>query len=388
MTDPMRILMIHPEGNVNNNPTLSELVHELCERGARVTVLSQTRDHPQVSTHPNMQLRLHGVSRSLLLRNFLRRVTALSLLRLLVLPMLPKPPADFVLGIDRDGIILASLLATCLRAPYALASFEIFFAAEVGCAYKAPEIKACRDIQFALVQDPLRGERLMEENRIPRERLLYAPVAGCGVRTGRAGFLRQKLGISETTKIALSLGSTADWTLVPEILETTRDWPQDWCLVVHHRYGQTGELEQCVEEMGAHNVYFSSEGHLPAKDLGVLLGDADVGLGFYKATFDDRYTGANLGYLGFASGKLSTYLQFGVPVLSNDIGPYSDAITEHGVGYRVSEVGEIARTLSRIPPRSPEKAERCRHFFSEHLDAAITLPPVVDRMIEVVTRRA
>jgi glycosyltransferase involved in cell wall biosynthesis len=384
----MRVLVLHLEGNVNNNPTLAELVHDLCERGALVTVLSLTKDHPQESTHPNMQIRLLGRTPGWLLRNLLRRVTAISLLRPLVLSMLPKLSADFLLGVDGDGIILAYLLAPRLQAPYAMVSFEIFFAGEIGRARKALEIQACRDIRFALVQDPLRGEKLTQENGIPAERLLYVPVAGRGVRKGRLGFLRQKLGIAETTRIALSIGSTSSWTLVPSILETTPDWPRDWCLVIHDRYGEIGGLGQRIAEMGARNVFLSSEGHLPSEDLGVLLGDADIGLGFYKATFDDPYTGGNLKYLGFASGKISTYLQFGVPVLSNDIGPYSDAIIEHGVGYRVSEVGEIARTLSRIPPRAPEIAERCRRFFSEYLDAGKTVPPVVDRIIEAADRRA
>jgi len=388
VTNPVHILVLHLEGNVNNNPTLSELVNELCDRGVQVTLLSPTRDHPQESTHPNMQVRLLGPSPGWLLRNLLSHVTSLSLLRLLVFPMLPKLSADFVLGVDRDGIILASLLAPRLRVPYALISFEIFFAAEAGRAYKAPEIAACHDIQFALVQDPLRGERLMEENRIPKERLLFAPVAGRAVQEGRPGFLRQRLGIPAATRIALSIGSTDNWTLVPAILDTTPDWPRDWCLVIHHRYGHIEYIKRRIMEVGARNVYLSSEGHIPAKDLGVLLGDADIGLGFYKSTFDDPHTGGNLKHLGFASGKISTYLQFGVPVLSNDIGPYSDAITVHGVGYRVSEIGEIAAILSRIPPRSPEISERCRRFFAERLDAAITIPPVADRIIEAAIRRA
>lgn len=92
-------------------------------------------------------------------------------------------------------------------------------------------------------------------------------------------------------------------------------------------------------------------------------------------------------YLGFASGKISTYLQYGVPVLCNDIGPYSDAIIENGAGYRVSEVSEISKMLAHIPPLSPEIIGRCRSFFAEQLDSTITIPPVATRIMDAATRR-
>lgn len=38
----MKILIVHPEGNINNNPNLFELAEVLCESGYEVDVLSQS----------------------------------------------------------------------------------------------------------------------------------------------------------------------------------------------------------------------------------------------------------------------------------------------------------------------------------------------------------
>jgi glycosyltransferase involved in cell wall biosynthesis len=381
------ILILHLEGNFNNNPTLSALVLGLCMKGVRVTVLSPSRSFLQEGNHPNMRFCLLGPLRGRLLGVLLQRVPTFFLFKMIVRPMLPKISANMVLGVDRDGIILAALAADRLRVPYALLSFEIFFAAETSRAYKTPEIAACRNIEFALVQDPLRGEKLMQENCVPKEKQVYAPVAGRGTQKGKEGALRQKFGLPTSTRIVLSMGSTADWALIPEIIDTVTQWPDDWCLIIHDRYGQTEVLARQIADMNLSNVYLSSEGHLPHEELGMLLGDADIGLGFYRADFAGRYTGGNLRHLGFSSGKISTYLQFGVPVLCNDIGLYSDALHAHGIGFIVSDVSEIGITLHRIPQRTEDMTQRCYRFFKEHLDANITLPPVIDLITKAAGER-
>jgi len=372
------VLIIHPEGNLNNNPTLSALTIALCRKGLNVTVFSPWREYTQEPIHPNVEVVLYPLYQRRVFSLLNRDPLLLKTLKPIALKYLSRLKADLILGVDREGIILASLLARYSGTKYGLLSFELTFSAEVGHRRKLPEIQACEAIEFALVQDTLRGQKLSKENNIHGKKLFYAPVAGSGRKRSKKGNLRQLLDIPESKKIAVSIGSTGSWTMIPEVLKTLPCWPPDWCLVIHNRYGYTKDIEDLVKSLSLSNVYVSPLKALPTEDLGLLLGDADLGIGFYFPDYSYPLLGRNLKYIGYSSGKTSTYLQYGVPVLTNNIGPLSEDIEKYQIGSVVNEIQDIPLALQNVRTKSATSIELCQNYFQEKLDALKTLPPVVD----------
>ena len=111
----------------------------------------------------------------------------------------------------------------------------------------------------------------------------------------------------------------------------------------------------------------SCRGGLSTDRLGEVLRGADLGIALYKPTFQDIYTGKNLEYIGLASGKFSTYLQNGLPVMVDGGGLMADLTLSEGLGVVVEEHSQIPATLSGLATEGMRGASR--QAFLNHLDA-------------------
>jgi hypothetical protein len=382
------ILILQPEGTFPFNASLLGITDVLAGAGYRVGIAARRREFPQGLPGSPAEVRLYPALLERLLAHALgrdgRERVAGRLLR--YLRVLPR--ADLYLGVDREGILLARFLADATGSRHALVSYEIMFEHETSPAFKAPEIRACQGLAFATAPDGLRAEKLSRENRIPRDRIIEVPVAGRGVRSGRRGALRAKLGIPARTRIALYMGSFTAWAMVDELVDSTRRWPPEWCLVVHNRLGFTPDQVRDVERRGCPKVFLSGEALGPVEGLGLLLGDADLGVGLYRPTYATPFVGDNLRYLGLASGKIATYLQYGVPVLTNGVGLYDGLMAGRRIGITVSSPDEVPAALERAPVRDIETERRCHAFFREYLDLEGRAPVLLEAIRRGLLPRA
>jgi len=378
-----RIAVFHPEGNFSNNPHLSGVLELLLERGHEVYLYC----HPHPSQrHSPVHPRLHVVpvppppgSREVTGNVlFSPRASRQAVVRT-ALHSLPR--FSLVLGVDL-GIIEAAHVARAQCVPHGLFSYEILFTEEVGRDFKREEVDACRDVAFALCQDDARAGHLAWENAIDRERILTMPVAGRGARPGGRTFgLHDAFGLPQETKIAVYIGSTdAKWTGSDILLANVGKWPDDWVLVLHHRF-DSGSMERLLAGLDEHarsKVFISPFPSLATHELHRLLHACDFGLCFYTPTYDAPLLGRNLEHIGMASGKFTTYLQHGLPVLVNDRGEMGRHVCRENLGWRIKDVGEAHGLLAKLDRSALEgRRESCLEFFSRRCDLDATAPPLL-----------
>ena len=154
------ILLVHPEGTINNNPNLFAIVELLCGNGYRVDLLVKRNPTIDQSSYiKNLQ------------RFFLDDTNIDDVERL------DKRNYSLIIGID-TGIVVASKIARRLNIPYCYISYEIMFADELGAVKKNDEIAACKNISFAICQDPIRSYFLSRENNISINKIFNIPVTG------------------------------------------------------------------------------------------------------------------------------------------------------------------------------------------------------------------
>jgi glycosyltransferase involved in cell wall biosynthesis len=362
-----RILLIHPEGNINNNPNLSGLAEILCDAGfdlhivsPRIPNLCQRPPAPGVTMHL-----FDGLSQSHITGRVFADSTGSA--------PTPSPfverfgPFDLVVGIDR-GVIEASRVARAYTIPHALISYEIFFRDEAGVDFKRPEIDACRDLAFAVCQDTVRARNLSQENGVSPGRMILIPVSGRGVRPGpKTNYLHERFGIPSEYRIALFAGSVTEMCGISAILQQAAGWSDGWALVIHNRYGLTPGARPYYDAcLRMRNVYFSAEPSDTIDGMSRILHSADIGLAFYRTVAGSIYTGKNVGEIGMSSGKIATYLQHGLPVVTNSIGLMSRLIEHHRLGW-VMDLAHI--DLSTIHPQDlGTYRANCLGFFQERLD--------------------
>jgi hypothetical protein len=399
------VLLIHPEGNILANPHLSALVEILTQRGFMVHILTEGRDcvyqfapwpsatlfprsvsplwrNVDIRTRPPPTSGLVGAGR-MMLAQMLSSPLPTRLTYSSYLAGYPGRP-DFILGVDREGIIKAGQLSRRFDVPYGLVSYELVFESEVGAPYKAPERAACKNVAFAVAPDHLRAAELCTENGIPRSKVLLSPVAGRGYRGGRTRYLHRTLGLPEGSKVVLHVGTIADWTCVKELCGLALNWSEPWVLVVHSR-GRRDSVTRALEAEYGHGsrILFTSHPLADQTEFSAMLRSADLGAAFYSPTGTCRFTGRNLEVLGRASGKIATYLQHGVPILVNGrAGLYVSDVVTHNIGYLAGP--------GFVPPR-PESVRRlrpkCARYFRTCLDAGHTTIPVIDAIAGAIACR-
>ena len=96
-------------------------------------------------------------------------------------------------------------------------------------------------------------------------------------------------------------------------------------------------------------------------DMGTILAGVDAGLAFYKPVYTTPYNGKNLKYVGLSSGKISTYLRYGIPILTNNIGKYADIIKTNKLGFVLEHPDKLGSVLEIF--KTSEYTDRCKIYF-------------------------
>lgn len=370
-----RVLIIHTDGNTFNNPTLKCLLDIYLSAGAHVDLRYPRSRAPEPAVK-GLHRMPFGRSLIALKRWLFDRLCSWHLAKLVTLAeyrlLYRKRRHQLIVGVDRQGLIEAAMLHDLTGIPYAYISFEIMFAAETSVRFKALERRGGQKASLWVVQDTERAGLLAAENQLPADRLLLLPLASARPGQPTTSRLRDSLKIPREMHVAIIIGSLWSWTQIDEVLRSLPQWPPNWALIVHDRYGQTRKIidaESHASLVAGGRLYLSESAPDSVDDLGEVLTGIDVGLAFYRADYAGPYTGRNLAHLGLASGKISTYLRHGVPVLINEIGLYASAARNHGFGMVIESPRDIGEKIDQLLDKSFSDA--ARRYFAEHLDFVV-----------------
>lgn len=377
MKNIQKVLLIHPEGNVYNNPTLKCIIDLLLSRGVEITIrysrvfLRAPFPHVKGIKPIGYGYFFYKIKNIIFYHLSSPRLAWLSVW---VESQFVYEAYDVVIGIDRLGLIEAAYLNQITSTPFIFFSFEIFFESETSSSFKSLERRAAKYVKWWFVQDELRAHHLHQENHLDPETCKLIPLASTGLGELSTNRLRDQLGIPTDKHVAILIGSVTSWSMAAEIVASTIDWPDDWVLIVHERYGNT---KSKLETLGVDllsipidKVYLSSQSKLRIDDMGEILSGVSIGLAFYRAldSANSRYPSAskNIEYLGLASGKISTFLRYGIPVIMNEIGLYADLAKRCGFGLVCQDPTDISNLLPLS--LTDNLSSKAKSFYKSHLD--------------------
>lgn len=384
-----RVLIIHPEGNSFNNPSLKCIIDLLKENNIWVDIRYNKSNAPM----PKMQgIRLlpYGGIIAMLKGLCVNRFVSLSLTLACVFVenLLFYKKYDLLIGVDRKGLVEASLLSKLTDIPYIFVSFEIMFESETSARFKRIERAASKNVSLWLVQDTIRSRCLHVENHLPKERSFLLPLASEGEGVQSSIRLRDKLGVPADKKVAIAIGTIAQWSMTKTILDSLCKWPDEWVLIIHDRYGKTTEIlsneRNNFKDLINKKLFISDFAAEMVDDMGCILAGVSVGLAFYAPDYKGPYTGNNLHYLGLASGKISTYLRYGIPVIVNQIGLYAEQAKKYEFGLVVEHPDELPGLLGKID--LDKLRINARRYFSEKLDFKVYRKLLWEAMCRIVAQ--
>ncbi len=366
-----RALIIHPEGNTFSNPSLKCIVDLLIEKGFTVDIRhcispSVMPDREGIRYFPYGKI--YRKVKSFVFDRWINRV--LMYISVAWENTVHYKNNDVIIAVDRLGLIEAYILNKLTKTPYIFISFEIMFAEETSREFKGIEKTASKNIKGWVAQDSDRANALVIENGLSVSNLFTLPLASSKNGTLQTKRLRDILGINPDKKVAIAIGSMEDWTMINEVLASVGKWPDDWCLIIHDRYGDTGNtLKKSgidITQMINKKIFISNKSADAVDDLGAILSGVDVGLTFYKPLYTSPFVGKNLEILGLASGKISTHLRYGIPVIMNNIGMYAAEATKHKFGLVIDHPDSLADCLAVGIPE--DTSQHAIDYFSRILD--------------------
>lgn len=370
MNNSNRILIIHTDGNTFNNPSLKCIIDLLLENGFKIDLRYPETQAPMPIVD-NVRLMPFGKLLSRIKLVLYNKICSSSLVALLVFVenLIIYRKYDLVVGVDRQGLLEANVLNKLTGTPYILVSFEIMFKSETSIRYKSLEINASKNISMWVIQDEVRAEQLMKENECRNNKLIL-PLASAGLGQVNDLRLRDQLHIPKDKNVAILIGSISKWTMARDIIQSIPDWPDKWVLVVHERYGNTREILEGelsgIESYINNKIFISDKATDTVDDMSSILSGVSAGIAFYQPDYAGPYTGNNLKYLGLASGKISTYLRYGVPVIANEVGLYAEEIRKNILGVIVRAPENIPEQLKDF--KSSNYSNNAKKYFSDYLD--------------------
>ncbi len=367
MDNKKKVLIIHPEGNIYNNPNLYEIIKLLKKYYDINILISNLEINRGISEFDE-----YIIEYDLVFNKFKNRINNPLLYNIFFLifqKIYIKKKYDFIIGVDRLGLIDAYYLSKNQKSSYALISYEIFFENECSKNFKKLEIIASKNIEFAIVQDKVRAKYLSQENRIDISKMLCIPVSSSNIAPYiKNDYLHNKLDIPQEKKILIFIGSITDWCCIDKILSLVDNFPSDWVLVLHDRYGDSKEkvMELLTQTKILNKIYFSNVSIDSNHEMHKILHSADLGLALYCPNYNSIYTGKNLKYIGYASGKISTYLQNGLPIITFKDTLFGEKIGRYNFGYAINQVDEIPTILEKH--KLNKINSNCIKFFKVELD--------------------
>ena len=305
-------------------------------------------------------------------------------------PALAKP--DLMVGINFTGVISAHQESKRNGVPFAYLSYELLFKNELTRAgqrrEKQDEITASRQAGLIVIQDEWRARLLAEENGIALDRMTYLPVSPAGPCTlERTDYLRQRLPIPREKSIVLISGSFMTWTCAEEIIASVRSWPDDLVLVVNTYYKQSSadtaikRLRSVAETRGNIHILNSP---LENDEMEQMVRSADVGLVLYKATYQASLVGKNIEVMGLSSGKLSTYLKNGLPVVCGGNSVLPDFLRQYRFGEYVDPRDDLVAALRKVLTDRETYSRQSARFFQHRLDFDLFWPEVRRKTMALV----
>jgi len=352
-----RVLLIHPEGNTYNNPTLKCIVDLLLDKGVHVDIRYQ-KSELVLSEVSGLTLLPFSLTYARIKNLIFNRICSkwLSWVSVQLERIFIYKNYDLIIGVDRLGLIEAAFLYQSTKTPYVFFSFEIMFEIETSKSYKLLERGASKYVTHWVVQDELRASKLEVENELGHVPCSLIPLASSATGMVTNSSLRDRLRIPKNKKVALIMGSISNWSMTGDIIKSVLTWDEEWVLIVHERYGNTeaalSSIGVDVAEINHDKVFFSSDAPEKVDDMGCILSGVSAGFAFYKPDYSGIYTGRNLKYLGLASGKISTFLRYGIPIVMNEIGLYAEMAKRYHFGVVATNMAQIAGKLRLLDQKT------------------------------------
>lgn len=260
---------------------------------------------------------------------------------------------DALIAVDGIGILAAYLISLfCKSKP-----LIIFWSLEID-SRQSTQIsqrlfdyftsKAIKVTDALIIQEESRLKALCEKfkfnfNQTTLFLVPHSPIASKST-SPKSNFFQQKFSFSKNEIVILHAGWIHDAMCVDKIAESSRNWKEEYKLVLHEREKRTANepFIQHVISLSNNRVFLSLD-PVSFDLIDEIFSSATIGIIAYDKRYGEGRENAHK-----ASGKLGQYLKCGIPVIALDLPGYSEMFKNYRCGMVFDDFKNIENCIDEI----------------------------------------
>ncbi len=361
------------EGYISVAPTVINLADALAERGHPVTIYTRKiYEHaPQPKLNPNIKvvkIELNklvkgigkGINAAIFLKATSREIMTVKLLILYFNSIVRKTRRKtkeknaLLIGIDTLGLYWANAIKNKENDVFYL-SLELsippeWYHSKTIDYLKRKEKDIHNDVvALTLIQDKYRLEILKRSNNLlPASQfaiLTNSPRQHRSVDVTEQHFFDEKFLLPENSFKLLSAGAISEAMLSTDIAKSFAGFADKSIYLIFHEREKVSPENKYIREVqksGGKNLLLSLN-PVPYEDLYKVVLSAHIGLVFYNPAY-----GENFSNIVGASGKLSHYLKFSLPVICLDLPGFKELIEKYQCGVVIEKLSQLEDAVGRV----------------------------------------
>ena len=231
---------------------------------------------------------------------------------------------------------------------------------------KNKDISACKELDFLVIQDPVRENLFRKQNKIdPSLRTFHIPVAPL------INYKLPKITITDKINIIHS-GSIRKWSGIDFIIDGIKySNIQDFSITIHsfdfdndnNYYKILNELSLKDKRVKILKKRFTDNEHIS------FLTSFNIGVCIYQYDETNPGTcGKNMLNIGLSSGKFSLFMKLGIPVICNFNQFNKDLLDDYEFGYLINSPKEWDLGIHYLNENYSRLSKNCKQLFNERLD--------------------
>jgi hypothetical protein len=298
-----------------------------------------------------------------------------------------------IIAIDPEGAMVAMRLLEVVHKENihcSYISYEILFGDEIAQPiekklkeYDLAYLGRCKEV---LIQDELRGRIFCKEVGHGFEKLFYAPVSPLQYHGNNSDkpALRKKFGLPVDKRILIYSGSFSPYAKNDWWVRIAETLPENYIFLImcydskQLRYPIFARIVALLSNKK--NVFVIGK-EFPIVEYLQLLQACDAGLALFRPIYTHWMSGKNIRQMGLSSGKFSTYISCGLPVICDSNQEQFSKLAEDYLAVQtITAPEEVASKLEKLSAIGDPNDMGCQKLFDDVLNPYNGLKSYLDEL--------
>lgn len=289
--------------------------------------------------------------------------------------------ADLVIGIEKAGLDVASLLGKRFNVPYVYYSLELYIEDHYALRRFKWQLHrergAHKNACATIIQDRFRWRVLSEANRTIDQKVFFLPVGVDRASVAMFDARRARPSTVPGVNKLLYFGNISKNRFSLDLFNAVDMLPDDVCIHLHGPLTDKALAGVFLQGSGS-TKFLCTTTRLPESEILDLIAGARIGLAFY------RIDNSNDLLTAYSSQKIAIYFERGLPIIAFRSQAYEDLFSRFPCGVMIDSMDQLPGAVEEILNSYEEYSAGALMAFDRVYDLGKYWLPLTDFLCQFV----